>query len=79
MAVDSRLPELGRAPSAGARFRCDVCQRFVRSTEHGVCPGCGRSPLAWRAPAPARMAEGVPWTYVLGLAALLGALISLAW
>ncbi|MBT8495259.1 MAG: hypothetical protein KJO07_19590 [Deltaproteobacteria bacterium] len=78
MAVDSRLPDQHRAPSPRARFRCDVCQRFVTATAHGVCPGCGREPLAasiLREPT----SRPVPWIYVFGLAVALFFLAVLAY
>lgn len=78
MAVDSRLPDTHRVPRPGAQFRCDVCRRFVTTTPHGVCPGCGRAPLSLAVRA-SRVAESIPWIYVLGVAALLGALVLLAW
>jgi hypothetical protein len=33
-------------PAPRDRFRCLVCQRFVRATDFGVCPHCGKAPPA---------------------------------
>jgi hypothetical protein len=82
MAVDARLPDSARSPDPGAQFRCDVCQRFVSATAHGVCPSCGREPLTvGNLAAHARKAAGqpVPWIYVLGLAVALFFLAVLAY
>jgi hypothetical protein len=82
MAVDARLPDTQRSPVPRARFRCDLCQRFVLATDHGVCPSCGREPLAvdnLAAHAHKRQGQPVPWIYVLGLAVALFFLAVLAY
>jgi hypothetical protein len=42
--ADSRLPDKRVRPQPRAQFRCPVCQKFVRATDQGFCPGCGRAP-----------------------------------
>ena len=80
MAVDRRLPDLHRKPVPQAQFRCDVCQRFVLATDHGVCPACGREPVALMAlSSSALVHEPVPWRYVFGVALALAFLAVLAW
>lgn len=42
--TDPRLPPERERRTSRARFRCTVCERFVRATEYGVCPSCGLGP-----------------------------------
>jgi len=79
MAVDRRFPDGHRSPSPRAQFRCDLCQRFVLATDHGVCPSCGREPLAMPSLHAVLVEDPVPWRYVLAVALALAFLAVLAW